>query len=128
MIYTSYYGALRNLDINQYQLISISNSIPKGINYEIMKLSLLVPDWDLVNRYKLGKISEEEYEVNYVQQLNSHKKSILKLIDGISNSNKKDTLLLCWESPDKFCHRHIFSKWINGLVGEEVIKEFDFRL
>lgn len=27
-------------------------------------------------------------------------------------SNGKDIVLLCYETPEKFCHRHLVSKWL----------------
>ena len=40
-------------------------------------------------------------------------------------------VLLCWESPEKFCHRHILADYINknsGVVVEEFGKENEISL
>jgi uncharacterized protein (DUF488 family) len=55
---------------------------------------------------KRGLINEEQYEENY-------KKYILsKLNPKEVYEELKDSVLLCFETSDEFCHRHIISKWI----------------
>jgi len=32
----------------------------------------------------------------------------------------EDAVLLCWEKPGKFCHRHLVAKWLSEKLGIEV--------
>ena len=34
--------------------------------------------------------------------------------------NKNKVVLLCYEAPDKFCHRHIVAKWLSDGIGMDV--------
>jgi uncharacterized protein (DUF488 family) len=31
----------------------------------------------------------------------------------VFNELGEDAILLCWESPEKFCHRHLVADWLS---------------
>lgn len=100
MIHTSYYQKSgNNLDS-----ISISNSTPP--NFKGTKCKVLIPNWDIVSAYKKKLITKEQYTEIYLECLNLL--DVHKLYNELDNK-----ILLCWEKPTDFCHRHIVSKWFN---------------
>lgn len=119
MIYTSYYG---NLVTNPrgLTLVSVSNSIPKWFPWPCEKLRSVIPDWSLVNGYKSGEITEDEYRAEYLQMLNKRdRETVLQQLNDISlRSDGGDTVLLCWEGVNKFCHRHILAEWLDQSITE----------
>lgn len=101
MIYTGYYAKL-----NQYprelKKIAISRSIPKGIQVDKQDLSL-APTWDMIH-----KLTHEEYIKRYI--------NILKKVDiGQKGVQYQNCILLCYESPEKFCHRHILAEQLDKI-------------
>ncbi len=84
--------------------ISIAMTQPRNCNFPVYKS--LQPGWNLLNLWKQGKITEDEYTEIY-------KRDILSKLD--INKVRKDLkgkVLLCWE-PSGFCHRFIACDWIN---------------
>ena len=102
------YYIINNLkpDLN---LIRISVSYPKNIKWIQERSRVyksLCPEWDLVQQYKNGKISEKEYVLLYC-------KNNLDVLDPqkVYNDLGNDAILLCWEKPGIFCHRQIVARW-----------------
>ena len=109
MIYTSYFANIKNLPEN-LRLVSIARSTPNYVNCE--KCSELFPDWEIINLVKTNpcKESEEKYIAIYRKQLEK--------LDANEIANKlQNSILLCYEKPKDFCHRHLVAEWLkeNGI-------------
>ena len=126
-LFTSYYGS-RSLDRQRHFLVRISNSSPKAFTVDAV-LQDAVPDWDtIVKPYKEGNLDNASYHKLYRQQLESKAFSILlSLTDIAKASGGKDIVLLCYEKPGEFCHRRIFSKWLEEQAASllSIIPELD---
>ena len=67
----------------------------------------------LLQSYKEGTISEEDYVKEYVQQLNDFSKDVENFVDVLKKEfADKKVVLLCYEK-DGFCHRHILAEYLN---------------
>lgn len=120
MIYTGYYNRLKEYDAAGLKTVSISKTIPKGL-VVYGKIPELSPDDSILWRYKNKEIDEMEYTSRYLDQLDwIGIRNILLKIHHFGN----DVVLLCWEAPDKFCHRHILADYINNRTKLE-IKEYE---
>ena len=110
---TSYFGRLRSLDLSRYYLVQVCVHPPNGVTCDVV-LSPALPDWQqLVRPYKDGLIDEEEYEVRYLRQLNGNRERILAGIrEVIREAGDREPLLLCFEKPSDWCHRHILAGWL----------------
>lgn len=117
MIYTSYYAKLKKIP-KEIEPISISRWKPKGIS--IFSYPNLRPDESLLAWWKNCKQTEEDKEKyidEFTKKLNSLdfekvKQELNKLSHG------KDIVLLCYEKPEDFCHRHLVAEWLRS-HGEE---------
>ena len=109
MIYTGNYFKLSKFRGIKVQ---ISNSKPNSIQVDYV-FKDLIPAWSLVDSFKKGKITEEEFELSYLKQLNKLDKE--KVYHKLFQLND-DVILLCWCRG--FCHRHILAKWLNKGVIE----------
>lgn len=78
----------------------------------------LAPTWDMVENLKLTGNSKEYTDRFYTEILN--KLSPEKVYADLENS-----ILLCWEKYDKFCHRRLVAKWIKSELGI-FITEIDY--
>ena len=64
------------------------------------------------------KNEPEKYIVRYWQEVLSkiNPEVALGKLERIADDSKSNKLvLLCWEAPDKFCHRHEVARWLSGL-------------
>ena len=120
MIYTSYYANVKNIDREKYYTAQISNSAPFSLDF---KIDLFIPDWkNIVQPHKLMEITDEEFKERYINQLKLNKDKIEELVKELQNKDKP-TVLICYEKPDKFCHRFILAEFINSLVGKNIVEE-----
>lgn len=103
MIYTSYFAHINKIP-KEYKLYYISTSTV----YPMPQLSCVVPNWQIVKEYKDGIINEEVYTQKYLNMLENNKEEILKQIQSLSDNS----VLLCYEGKNKFCHRHILAEWL----------------
>jgi len=115
MIYTSYFGNpyFRTHSDVVEKCVSIALSCPDTFSNNTFPE--LYPEWILINQYKNGKITENEYKERYLRLLKQRKlnpEKIAKDLDG--------KILLCWERKGNFCHRHLVSDWLKPYI---IIKE-----
>ena len=109
MIYTGYYSLVHKYTQAGLKLISISFSEPLLMPLD-GKIPSLAPDKQILFDFKNGVIDEMEYTSRYLTQLdNIGIREILRSIHRYGD----DVVLLCWEHPSKFCHRHILADYIN---------------
>lgn len=109
-LYTSYFNYIKD---NLYLLrgcYSIARFNPSWYTGSI--IFELRPPVDLLYAYKTGTITDSVYTYQYNQLLN--KVDVEDLLKKIPNGS----ILLCYELPGKFCHRHLVANWLNktGLV------------
>lgn len=122
-IFTSYYGSpiwkkkkTDDASVATVRPISISLFTPRWfLNGVCDGYPLLAPPELLLREYKNGSITSEEYVYIYrevVLGVLNKEKVINDLGDG--------AVLLCYEKPGEFCHRHIVGEWLGGNYFGEV--------
>ena len=112
---TSYFANFRKLDKNKYIAVSIARITPVGID---IKVEEFAPEKSTLFNYKNGKINEEQYTKEYTEQLDELfddgiMVNTLSRLNDVEKRYNKEVVLLCYEGKEKFCHRHILSKYIN---------------
>ena len=127
MIYTGYYSKIKEYVDSGLALLSISRTKPEFAK-SCIDIPQLFPSNKILWDYKKGKIDEMEYTSKYLNQLNElGVDRIIKMIQIFGDN----VVLLCWESPEKFCHRHILADYINknsNINVEEFGKEKEISL
>lgn len=116
-VYTGYFPKLKSY-INEGLIpISIARYSPKW--YDGDGDSYFAPSPELLSGYKSGEISADKYTEIYLNQLNRDEvySHIIALKDKYEN---KSIILLCYEAPDDFCHRHVLAKYIKDNYGVKV--------
>ena len=102
-IYTSYFANYRNFGDNK----PISIALYPPDRYLGEELKALAPTRKIL-RYK---DNEEMYTTLFNRKLNDFSaKKVFKYFE--STYPGKDFLLLCYEKPPQFCHRHLVAKWL----------------
>ena len=106
MIYTSYFAAMRRMTNEQKsRCICIALWPPKGVN--IPTYSNLAPTKKILLDYKKNPDTKK-----YIQNYCFH---VLSRIDPHEVYEYLDNkILLCYEKPEDFCHRHIVADWFKA--------------
>ena len=110
-IYTSYFGNYRNFG----ELIPLSIALysPKGFTGHTLKV--LAPNREILQ----CKNDVEEYTNLFNKKLGLY--NAKKIYDYLSDISKsKDIVLLCYEKPPQFCHRHLVGDWFHNELDIEV--------
>jgi|ERR1035437_6170278 hypothetical protein len=105
MITTSYFAMAKYLKAP----VSISNIKPKW--YTGGEIRMLVPPFHLVDSYKAGYISDAVFTKDYMAGVLSNLNAA-DVYGYIVSKFGEDASLICYETPDKFCHRRIVARWL----------------
>lgn len=116
-IYTGFFAKAAQYAAGKLVCVSIALKAPP--TYVGSTFKPLAPSWLLLTDYKNHEINEAEYTRRYNAEVLRplDKASVRAGLDRISGG--RDVVLLCWEGPNKFCHRHIVAQWL-GLENEEI--------
>lgn len=114
-LYTSYYNRAQYSDTSEFALFRISASAPKWFSKKAYPLEYLYPRWGLIEDYKNGIITEEEYVAEYSQRFNDRmREELLAIMENVCKAEGvTKAMLLCWEGKGKFCHRHPAGAWLD---------------
>lgn len=109
MIYTSYFANLRNIP-SDIVPISICGKAPDW--YSGLQYKKLAPKWWFFKIWKNTKDNDYYIKNFYTEVLNK-----LSAMDVVSDlyckSAGRDVVLVCYEKPSDFCHRHLVADWLN---------------
>lgn len=103
MIYTSYFAMAHKIE-DKDKLLSIALWPPKNTN--IQWTPYLAPTKEILLRYK-----EDHDEEAYTKAYRAQVLDILD-VDKVA-AYLQGRILLCYERPEAFCHRHIVAQWLN---------------
>lgn len=122
MIYTSYFAKLKSLPDNMVP-ISICGKAPdwyKGLQYK-----KLAPKYDFFIRWK--ETHDNDYYIKCFKEQVLDKLSAVDVINELNSllpncASSCDIVLICYEKPSDFCHRHLVADWLNknGYLCEEL--------
>lgn len=117
MICTSKHNEFLNKNYDTY---TISGNRGKDANYEgkcYPKLAPKLSFWEIWHD-NIGTIPEEENNKYYIREY--YKQVLSKLDPNQVYKELDNSILLCYEKNEEFCHRHIVSAWFEILLGTEV--------
>lgn len=106
-IYTSYFAKAKKLPANLIQ-IAICQYKPEWFTGPCIRM--LAPSPTILHNYKCTK--DEAY---YIGQFTAYLRSLefVKVMEAIEDvSEGRDAVLLCYERPEDFCHRHLVADWL----------------
>lgn len=117
MIYTCSYNHYQS---NLYRTYSISGNRGKSANYDGLSFSALAPKksfWNIWHN-NIGVIPVMENNHFYIE---SYYRQVLKSMDPQAiYTHLNNSILLCYEEPNEFCHRHIVAAWFELLLNIHV--------
>ena len=109
-----------NWQSDRYRTCSISGNSGKDANYQGKYYQKLAPKLSFWKTWhdNIGKIREEENNKYYVRE---YWNQVLSKLDPEQVYGELDySVLLCYESNEEFCHRHIVAAWFEILLGVKV--------
>ncbi len=130
--FTSYYANYNNIPKN-YMCIGISRFCPEWFanneldNFMFVKDNFLAPSEELLQNYKDGKISQDQYKREYVTGVMTKVVTVMGYADlgewiKAADQHFSTTVrqwdaivFMCYERPDEFCHRHILRKMLTNV-------------
>lgn len=118
-IYTSYWAKVSRAP-EDILIVKVSNTAPAWFRGRYVELSINVyPDWDLINRYRNGIITYEQFCSEYRDDLLGKTKPeyILSEIEGLAHAYGLDKVALtCYEKTA--CHRFELARILGLRCGE----------
>lgn len=120
-IYTSYFGQLKHLNEDEIVPIAICRYSPKYYNGLVYQD--IAPSESILNSCRSSHI---EYIQRFYQEILANRDPIKVIKDICELSNNKDCALLCYETPDKFCHRFLVKKWLEDSLHINNIEEYNY--
>ena len=121
MIFTGYYAKLKEYENAGLQPLSIAGKAPDF--YKGPQFKSLAPEYKMFMDWKKGKIDNMGYTSIFLEHLNTLDKEAIR---RMLTSFDKDVILLCYEKPGDFCHRHIVADWLESNFGWK-IDEYDTK-
>lgn len=117
-VYTSYYGNARKIPKDLVP-VAISGKIPEWWNGP--KYEVLAPKYSFFKIWK--ETQDNDYYIDHYKKLVLGNVSINQVLIDLGNITMsfkmedgtcyKGVVLLCYETPEKFCHRHLVADWMN---------------
>ena len=126
-IATGYFARAKTYAEMGYALVSIAKVAPWFIakDLTLYDCDALKPTDEILEL----KDEPEKYELLYRKEVLGKTSGIkiFHFLYGIAHQEfSSKVVLMCYESPEKFCHRHIVAKWIEETIGNKVA-EVDIR-
>jgi uncharacterized protein YeaO (DUF488 family) len=112
LIRTSYFAKYKNPDG-----ISIALKSPEWFKGESYKD--LAPSWSILGNYQA---SQHTYEDQNIYEKRYRAEILAKLDPKKVAVTLNGKVLLCYERPDDFCHRHIVAQWLKETLNIDVIE------
>jgi hypothetical protein len=129
MLYTSYFKKKDELlNMGFSRLISIAGVCPTDFlsthlnDNRCLEYRKLAPKYSWWKIWHDNQLSSEWYTEKYYE-------TVLNLLNPIvvyqhlTKNNTTDAVLLCWEEPFLFCHRHIVADWLMKNIQTIYIEE-----
>lgn len=109
MIFTSYFAKASK--VPDAIKIGISLTMPKFFQADAT-IPVFAPTFEILSEFKRTG-NAEVYTSKYLDLLRERDAEIQKRVAILEKIGyNKNVLLCCWETPEKFCHRHILAEYI----------------
>lgn len=120
MIYTGYFANTTKYKEAGLTTISIAGKAPSF--YNDLEFKHFAPTWKIFKQWKDGQIDNFQYTEQFKEEVLNKldKQGIKEFLDSF----EQDIILLCYERPGDFCHRHIVADWLESSLGY-VVNEYE---
>ena len=130
-IHTSYFGNIKAIEKECHKevFVSIAGFSPKWFRgYKLPELAPKKWWWKIWHDSFKDNLESEESKAWYTER---YKETVLaeldqsdtvrKIVHLENESGCRNVTLLCYETPEKFCHRHLVAEWLNNGKDRDVL-------
>ena len=124
-IYTGYFDCLDKYLFANLAPVSICGRAPDW--YIGRQMKKFAPRLWFYEKYKNKVITASDYVIFYRNEVLSRfsMKDVFEEFKGVAQAFKASGIvLLCYEKPEEFCHRHLLANALNEFKEEEFVTEF----
>ena len=124
-LYTSYFAKVKQLKEMGYDnLVCVAGYAPK-FYFDTPKARFypdLAPRREWWKEWQLKFKDNPESEESQAWYEQKYKETVLDKLDPqtVLKELGDKAVMLCYETPDKFCHRHIIARWLSEKTGADI--------
>lgn len=113
-MYTGYFAKLKSYEEAGLVPVSIAAKAPDW--YHGAQYKKLAPKWSFFSEWKNGshKGDNDYYMQHFKTEVldNLDPEQVVKELEGFTGVSRDKIILICYEKPGDFCHRHLVSMWL----------------
>ena len=120
-IATGYFAKAKQYSDNGFALVSIARTRPWFLPKELLvwHVTDLAPTGEIIGAKNNPEAYEDKYRRDILSKVSP--RDVLRDLEKYAGYSGKDkVVLLCYEAPDKFCHRHIVARWLENYTGKTI--------
>ena len=112
MVHTGYFAMAKKYKKLGFCTISVAQFNPSW--YNGVSFPELAPSKELLGDYKLSGLSTDDYTKRYFEELQRPEAvASMEKLKMKALTDSRDLILLCYENPEEFCHRHLLARFLN---------------
>ena len=114
-IHTSYFGRSRKLKAEHTDWVQIAICGKMTFPWGGLRYAKLAPKVGFFTEWKRNG-DNDFYIRHYGDEVLKHldRESVLAELAELAGGEDKTVVLMCYEKPEDFCHRHLAAKWLLG--------------
>jgi len=113
-MYTGYFAKLKSYE--EAGLVPVSIALKTPDWYHGAQYKKLAPKWSFFSEWKNGshKGDNDYYMQHFKTEVldNLDPEQVVKELEGFTGVSRDRIILICYEKPGDFCHRHLVSMWL----------------
>lgn len=113
-MYTGYFAKLKSYE--EAGLVPVSIALKTPDWYHGAQYKKLAPKWSFFSEWKNGshKGDNDYYMQHFKTEVldNLDPEQVVKELEGFTGVSRDKIILICYEKPGDFCHRHLVSMWL----------------
>jgi hypothetical protein len=113
-MYTGYFAKLKSYE--EAGLVPVSIALKTPDWYHGAQYKKLAPKWSFFSEWKNGshKGDNDYYMQHFKTEVldNLNPEQVVKELEGFTGVSRDRIILICYEKPGDFCHRHLVSMWL----------------
>lgn len=111
-MYIGYFAKLKKYQ--EAGLVPVSIALKSPDWYHGLEYKRLAPNWDILSAWKSGEHKGDiDYYTKHFEELLDTLRPEDVIIELKQFGLLQNIILLCYEKPEDFCHRHLVANWLN---------------
>lgn len=121
-MYTGYYAKAKHYA--DCGLVPVAISLHPPVWFDGLRYPLLAPSASILNGYRYGNFKDDtgHYVRRFTEEILGRldREKVKRDLTYLTGTDCTKIVLLCFERPGDFCHRHIVASWLGDCTEYEV--------